>query len=360
MAKRAQLDEVRPLLNEVNAGASKVEGVLDAVEAGADKATDILEGGLEKVADVVPEALDKSVHVVAEGTRKGIRFFQSPKKLAIAIVVTSTLAGAGLGVAGYFLLKKKLELKLRKEMEAELEMQIEGMRVFYQARSVKKQSFDSPEEAAQALLEPNLPEEKAAIAAAEALNEYEGPQPPGIVEDPSGDPRENVSHRVRYDKVPSKRGPNVPVSTEQADKNEPVELTEVPRSRNVFDAQSIEGWDQEREEASRVAEHPYIISHDEHLENAFEHGQNTLTYYAGDQILVDERQQPIEDVEAVVGIENLRFGHGSRDASIVYIRNERIELDLEVVRDSGTYVEEVLGHEPPTPRLRHGRRGDDG
>lgn len=362
MAKRAQLDEVRPILNEVNEGIGAVEGVLDSVEAGADKATDILEHGLEKVADIVPEALDKSVHVAAETTRKGVRALQSPRKMILIFGLTGAVAGVTLGVVAYRLQKKALEAKLRVEFEAKLETEIEGMQKFFEKRASKKQPFSSPEKAVEALL-PKTRETQLAEEAAAALNEYEAPEPPGIIS-PESDPREGSNQRVRYDKVERKKASDIlrvaenPMEAVNRDASEEI-------SHNVFVQQaSLDDWDQEAEEANRHPESPYVISHDEFMENSYEHGQNTLVYYVGDDILVDEREQPIEEIEATVGVQNMQlFGHGSRDSSVVYVRNERIELDFEVTRNQGKYSEEVMGFrhsDLPSSRFRKGRRGDDG
>ena len=370
MAKKAQLNEVRPMLNDVNDGISTVEGVLDAVESGADKATEALEHGLEKVADVVPEVLDKSVHVAAETTRKGVRALGSPRTLIVVIGVSGVVVGATAGYVVYRWQKKRLVAKIEAEHDQRLEVEIEAMRKFYEKRSgkIKPKPFSSPEEAAKALL-PKTNEDKLAEEAAQALNTYEGDQPPpGIVTSPEDDPREGTTSRVRYDKV--KASPNaeavgsVVQSIAEDMKAEPETKAE-EISHNVFVQRAVlDSWDQEAEESSRHAESPYVISHDEFMENSFEHQQNSLTYYRGDDTLVDERDQPIDEVEAVVGMENLRlFGHGSRDSNIVYIRNERIELDFEVTQNRGKYGEEVLGFQHadfPNSRFRKGRRGDDG
>lgn len=350
MAKQAQLDEVRPALNKVNKGVSKMEKVLDAVEAGADKATDILEDGLETVADIVPEALDKSVYVAAEGTRKGLRFISSPKKLAVLIAVGGALAGAGLGVGAYFLLKKQLSSKIELEFEAKLDAEIEGMRKFYERRT-KTGKYATPESAAETL----IPDIETALVeeAVEALATYEPVQPTGIIPS-SEDPRLGANNRTRYDRVKEVQ-PEAVVETVAV-------VEEI--TLNVFDAQQIDGWDMDVEEASRRPEAPYVISHDEFMENSYEHQQNTITYYLGDDTLADENSVAIDEVEATVGVENLqRFGHGSRDSSIVYVRNERIELDFEVILNRGTYLEEIVGfqHSEITKiRTRRGRRGDDG
>lgn len=360
MAKKAQLDEVRPILNDVNEGINVVENVLDAVEHGADKATGALEHGLEKVADVVPEALDKSVHVAAEGTRTVVRQFQSPKKLILLTSLGGVVVGAGLGYLGYRLLKKQLTAKIRAEFQEKLETELDNTRKFYEKREERreanKQRFATPAEAAEALIKTT--EDELAEEAGKALADYESTEEPiGVVQH---DPREGRNSRVRYDQI-AKTGPTVP---------QPKSPTEAPEAevvaeeivRNVFVQQaSIDDWDQDAEEASRNPAVPYVISHDEYLENAYQHEQDTLTWYAGDEILTDAREQLLDDTLAIVGPNMDKFGHGSRDSSVVYIRNERIETDFEVTMKQGSYAEEVAGFEhADVPRFRHGRRGDGG
>ena len=65
----------------------------------------------------------------------------------------------------------------------------------------------------------------------------------------------------------------------------------------------------------------------------------TLTYYA-DHVLTDDFDNPIEDVEAMVGEESLNhFGEYEEDA--VYVRNERHKIDYEILLDERKYTEVV-------------------
>jgi hypothetical protein len=48
------------------------------------------------------------------------------------------------------------------------------------------------------------------------------------------------------------------------------------------------------------------------------------------------------DASEIVG-QNLRFGHGSKDPNVVYIRNPRLEMEMEILRDPSSYEKEVLG-----------------
>ena len=70
----------------------------------------------------------------------------------------------------------------------------------------------------------------------------------------------------------------------------------------------------------------------------------------------------IPDADDAVGEMNLhRFGHGSGDNNVVYIRNDRLENDFIVLRSQGEYAKEVLGlrHSHGGSRKTPRFRGDD-
>jgi hypothetical protein len=115
-------------------------------------------------------------------------------------------------------------------------------------------------------------------------------------------------------------------------------------NRSVFPVATPD-WDYEIEIASRTSEAPYIIHKDEFFATEAEgYSQCTLTYYKGDDVLLDDHDVPLYDAKKIVG-ENLIFGKGSEDPSIVYIRNDRLEAEYEVILDTGYYMVEVLGEE---------------
>lgn len=127
----------------------------------------------------------------------------------------------------------------------------------------------------------------------------------------------------------------------------PVPVTEpptvAPRTVNVFDKD--EGWDYEKELKQRNRNHPYVIHQNEFFADEPE-GYNsvTWTYYAGDQILSDEHDEVVVRPELIVGMENLKkFGHGADDPNVVYIRNDKVEMEFEVVRTLKSHAVEVLG-----------------
>jgi hypothetical protein len=103
-------------------------------------------------------------------------------------------------------------------------------------------------------------------------------------------------------------------------------------------------WDYKTEIEARDPTQPYVIHVDEYVadEMGWE-SQSTCTWYEKDQILCDSHDKPIYNHSEVVG--ELRFGHGSNDANVVYIRNEKLQHEFEILRDEGSYEEIVLGEQ---------------
>lgn len=132
---------------------------------------------------------------------------------------------------------------------------------------------------------------------------------------------------------------------------QPEETTVIkdPEVRNVFkehadDAPVVE-WDQQTELRRRSPDIPYVIHYDERHE--FENYEEvTLTYFEADDVLCRDQDEVIDpaDRERLVGERNLeRFGHGSNDHNVVYIRNDKVEMIFEIVRSPRSYAEEVHG-----------------
>lgn len=89
---------------------------------------------------------------------------------------------------------------------------------------------------------------------------------------------------------------------------------------------------------------PYIISMDEYIEDELNHEKLALLYYEEDDTLADEQEQIVANVLEMVGPKALvSFGEGSDDPDTVYIRNEYLGIDFEVIRNGKSYKKEVLG-----------------
>lgn len=128
-----------------------------------------------------------------------------------------------------------------------------------------------------------------------------------------------------------------------------VEETRVEiEEKNIFvEREANDDWDQDQENAYRdslPSGDPFILSQEEYMDNEFDYQQPTLTYFAEDDVLVDDKDKPIDEIDSTVGEGNLtRFGHGSKDNRILYIRNNKLSMDFEVVKNEGSYARDVLG-----------------
>ncbi len=124
--------------------------------------------------------------------------------------------------------------------------------------------------------------------------------------------------------------------------NEPEDVVqdekEIPRKKSsASDAVPYNTFfgDTEKTSLSRNgSEHPYIISPDFFGEYE-DYEPITLIYYA-DGILADEDGDVIDDVNEVVGLDSLsHFGEYEDDT--VFIRNDILKCDYEVLRDERNY-----------------------
>ena len=95
---------------------------------------------------------------------------------------------------------------------------------------------------------------------------------------------------------------------------------------------------EKKEEQEAMEMKPYVISPDEFGE--FEDYERiSLSYYA-DQILADEVDEKVEDVDNVVGLESLaHFGEYEDDS--VFVRNDRLKCDYEILLDQRTYSDVI-------------------
>ena len=211
--------------------------------------------------------------------------------------------GMGVGaITGYFVAKRFLETKYSKIADAE----IDEMREHYQAK----------------------------IVAAEAKAQKLAPVKDIVTERGYSTPEE----------APPPMAVQPPPEVAENEVEEP-RLVE-PETRNLFqEAEITHEWDWHEERKKRSPDIPYVIHADERFETE-EYSDVTLTFYDGDGVLCNERDEIVDpkDIDRLVGEKNLeRFGHGSNDASIVYIRNDALEIVYEVVKSPNSYAEEVHG-----------------
>lgn len=116
--------------------------------------------------------------------------------------------------------------------------------------------------------------------------------------------------------------------------------TKKPAKHNVFTNQHAD-WDYDEEVSKRNKSAPYIIHEDEYISSESEYRQETLTYYQGDDIMADPTDTPIYNHHGIIG--ELLFGHGSNDPGVVYVRNDQLEIEWEILLHTGSFEQEVLG-----------------
>lgn len=273
---------------------------------------------LEEVADVTEKTLD----VIESIPERVVTVTKNnPWLIAGALIL-----GAGIGAAVAYKLAEK---RLGDKFDRELDEQIAATRE-WRHRIAKEGEFESPESAVKAL----VPDE-----VVDVVRQYQGREKPVPYNDPS--------------KIVTDPRPPVEVVVEQAEVTQNVFVEAEKNSRN-----DPKDWDFNAEVADRELnpDTPYAISFEEFNENSPTHEQTTLMYYTLDDTLVDAKDMPIDNVEYTIGEDNLtRFGHGSGDPNVVYVRNEKIDMDFEVVKSEGSYHREVFGTDPD-PSLQHSRR----
>jgi len=266
-----------------------------------------------KIAEVTAE----NVHEIADHIPEVV---QSLTKVKFGFAALGAAVGAATAA---FVTYRLLDKKLREQYAAQAEEEIDGMRDHFRSRLVVK-------------------EEKPDLS---ALNQrtkdlgYQGPQP-------------------------VQGGPGAPVTS----------ATPEVETRNIFETTpqsfTVTGsghqWDYDKEVAYRatlVPGAPYVIHEDErHDQDCVDYADTTLTWYSGDDILCDDDDRALPDVEEIIGLANLaRFGDGTDDENVMFIRNDRLEVIMEVNRSPNSYTEEVhgLSHSEEPPRRRRSPKWDD-
>jgi hypothetical protein len=271
-------------------------------------------------------AVTEATEVVAEVAEHVADQADNVAEVARAVDGKARAIGLGIGlVGGAVVAYMYANKRLRDKYEQITQEEIDEMREHFRKRALVK-------------------EEKPDLAAAvDQITEREGyssPQTPVIKEDKDeAEPEEEAD-----------------VRTVGASEEEPQEEDEVEASAaevNVFEKaekEADEGWDYEHEVSERLPGKPYIIHVDEQHEHEG-YTEMSLIYYAGDDVLCDYHDTPVDDKEKVAGEANLeKFGHGSGDPNIVYVRNDALEIEMEIVKNEGSYAEVVHG-------FRHGEYG---
>lgn len=285
--------------------------------------SEVAEKAAETTAEVVEETIDGVVDVV-EVVRNN--------PVTLVLVGVAGLAAGGAG--GYFIARKLL----RKYYSDLSEVEIAEAKEFY--ANLYKTSADG------AVLTPQevLSQRHGAAVAADALRTYQGRQA-----------TESILEKDEMEVALDEQDEAAVIRLEERARSEHKEYTEEPsETRNVFLDPS---FDYEEEVKLRSKEKPYIITHDEYFAAEKDYETQSLTYFEEDDTLVNENDNPVDDLD-VIGEDHLaRFGHGSKDRNVVYVRNDKLEMDFEIVLAKGSYLE-ALGLGPEPNELKHNNQRD--
>lgn len=257
----------------------------------------------DAVEDVVEEIVD-----AAPGGRGGL-----------GLAAAALLVGAGIGSGiTYLLTKRQLETKYSQLADEE----IADMREHYRAKGVALEATQGKKDLSELVREkgyvPTPPEPEVSTA------------PPMAVQPPKSVMVAEDDSEMAVNDVEGENG---------------------VRARNVFQehrdraAQPLPEWDEQMERKRRSPDRPYVI-HKDSVHELEGYSDISLTYYAADDVLCNERDEVVDpaDRDNLIGDANLdRFGHGSDDHDIVFIRNDHLEIVYEVVRSPNSFAEEVHG-----------------
>lgn len=275
---------------------------------------------IEKVEQVSEAATEAAVEAVPEIIETVEVVRNNPYILAgVALVAASTGA-----LVGYKVAEKRLQTKFDNLMDEEIAKTKE-----HYARMNKVEDYETPESTVEKLVDDEQLERLTKV--------YSGETEEGELE----------------------------VTTVEAEVNDDEDSVEVVKTtrRNIFvNGKDIEEYDLEAELEKRTDDKPYIITKEEFFENEDELPQINLTYYRGDDVLTDEEDRTIDNADGLIGNENLqKFGYGSKDRNVLYVRNPKIGSEYEIVHSHGKYSVEVLGFSEYESSARKPRkfRGDD-
>lgn len=241
--------------------------------------------------------------------------------------LTAVVSAAVGAAAGYYISRRQLEAAYEERLTEELAKTAAHMNNSLKSDILKRVPG--------ATLDPSVVEED---------DESAKLRPPAMsMFDNSSATLERVVKGLRY-------GPDAPIGDPKPAPRQPIQ-------RNAFDDEEDEdeaaAWAEEI--SQRSPKKPYIIDVTEFGEEDG-YSKVTLTYFMMDDTLIDEGEVPIEDAERVVGESNLdRFGYRSGDPRIIYIRNEKLKADYEVLLHDGSFGEAVHGVVTPRTKQRPGK-----
>jgi hypothetical protein len=108
--------------------------------------------------------------------------------------------------------------------------------------------------------------------------------------------------------------------------------------------------------SEKGTDEPYLIESDEYSEDTLGYDKTSLYYYTVDDVLCGENgDDVIDDIEETVGYDALCKLDMQ---SMVWVRNERLKLDYEIISVNSSYAEAVGHMSSPRERYNKMKRRD--
>lgn len=257
----------------------------------------------------------------------------STKSVVGNILLFATGLGAGYAV-GYFITKKR--------MEKVIDSEIQSVKDAY-APFRKEGVYATPESAVEALI-PEVEEESEAVDQVIDDQEYDLEDPNVVTKNLWRD-----YQNPEADEKPEDDGRQVSDEFDTTSQGEP----QAEPMEDVVEELDIM--------PPRNPDKPYLVTVGQFMtDDIHPDDKISLLFFEGDDTLMDDRESVINNVEEMVGEANLhQFGIGSTDRNAVYIRNEKMQCDFEVIRDLRNYTEVILGIKPEKSGPLRMRNDDD-
>lgn len=111
--------------------------------------------------------------------------------------------------------------------------------------------------------------------------------------------------------------------------------------RNKLVEAGYVGYSEEETEEVYKVERPYVISPSEYGElDGYE--TVSLTYFKDGVLTTDYDNEEVDYVDDVVGLDSFEhFGEYDSDPDTVFVRNDRLKVDYEIMRDNRNYSDVV-------------------
>lgn len=277
----------------------------------------------EKVIDTAADAVEE----VAENAEEFERLIRSMNKTKVKFYFLGMAIGAATGaVIAYKVAYKRAETKFSQIADdeiADMRRNYQEKKVALEAEVAKRPLTDIVKERGYSSPDSGISSPPMAV------------QPPNsVVEDAEDNEERSTDPRPPVPVIP--RTSNIFTDEDRAEVDHALRDT----SRDP-DAE----WDWHEERKRRSPNTPYVIHYDERHDTP-DYQDVALTYYVKDDVVANERDEPMdpEDRDKTIGEANLeRFGHGSGDEDIVFVRNDDLELIFEIDRADKSFAEVVHG-----------------